>query len=295
MCLEYLYLVISVILLAVNFSIAKVYQQDNGTSLLSGTKYNFLIAIASAVIFFGVNKFNFEINGFSFCVAAGQAFCVNMYTLIGFKLIKESSLSTYTFFLMTGGMVLPYIYGLAFLNEEPSVLRTVGLVVIIVSIILVNGCVKKINPKQLLMCVAVFALNGGTSIFSKLHQISPIAISSNGYVAWSSALKAVISGVMLIALLLVFGKGDKKSEEAQVKLNAKSVILILLSAAISGASYFLQLVGAITIDASVLYPMITGGAIFFTMLADIIVFKEKPTKSMILGAVLVIAGTCMFL
>ena len=49
----------------------------------------------------------------------------------------------------------------------------------------------------------------------------------------------------------------------------------LLSAAIGGMSYIIQLYGAKSLPATVLYPFITGGRIVFSALTGAAVFKEK--------------------
>lgn len=70
--------------------------------------------------------------------------------------------------------------------------------------------------------------------------------------------------------------------------------LMLISAAVCGVSFVLQLIPAKYVSATVVYPFITGGSILFTALAGRIAVKEKITKKAI-GLALCFAGTCMFL
>ena len=73
------------------------------------------------------------------------------------------------------------------------------------------------------------------------------------------------------------------------------VTLALLSSIVGGVSSVLQLEGAKYIDASLLYPFITGGSIVLSSLAGWIFFKEKATKNMIISVVLAFVGTLFFL
>ena len=56
----------------------------------------------------------------------------------------------------------------------------------------------------------------------------------------------------------------------------------LLSAAIGGMSYIIQLYGAKSLPATVLYPFITGGRIVFSALTGAAIFKEKLSGRVIL-------------
>ena len=71
--------------------------------------------------------------------------------------------------------------------------------------------------------------------------------------------------------------------------------ILLGSAVASGASYLLQLIGAKTLPATVLYPIITGGSVIFTALAGFVAFHERPSKKQLAGIALCFVGTCLFL
>ena len=61
-------------------------------------------------------------------MAALEETLVISYTVLGFRILKMSgSMAMYTLSLMTSGMILPYVWGIAFLNEPFTCLRTAGL------------------------------------------------------------------------------------------------------------------------------------------------------------------------
>ena len=60
------------------------------------------------------------------------------HAIIGFRIMKESSVAIYMLFLMSGGMLVPSVWGWIFLHEEPKPMHIIGLVVILVSIIINN-------------------------------------------------------------------------------------------------------------------------------------------------------------
>ena len=71
--------------------------------------------------------------------------------------------------------------------------------------------------------------------------------------------------------------------------------LVVGSAALSGVSYLLQLVGAKELPATVLYPMVTGGSVLFTAFAAKLFFREKITARQWISIGLCILGTLLFL
>ncbi len=291
---DYLMLFGATLLLALGFVITKVYQKREGATLEAGLKMNVCVGLFTGIIFFFLNGMKIEITSFSIVYACLMAAFAVFYTIIGYEIIKDGQVALYTFFLMTGGMTVPYIFGAFFLGEEKSVIRTIGLIVIAVSVFITNASGgKKLGLKSAIMCGAIFVLNGFVSVVSKLHQINPDkAVSSEGFVLLTGVIKFLGCLVVLAVIKLI-----KKNKQNQKKnfMSTDSFGLLFISAIMSGVSYLLQLKGAINLPATVLYPIITGGSIIFTALAAWIVFKEKPDKKLTIGIIMCFIGTCMFL
>ena len=60
-------------------------------------------------------------------------------------------------------------------------------------------------------------------------------------------------------------------------------------------SYTLQLVSASKLQASVLYPMVSGGSVVLCAFAGRIFFGEKPDRITLFGLILSFAATFFFL
>ena len=149
----YLMLTGSAMLLGADFALNKIYQKIYGTAPKAAFFFNSMGALITAVIFFCINGFKLEFTVYSFVMAGLMGLFIMSYNVIGFRLLKSGTVAAYTLFLMTGGMVLPYIWGLLFLNESFSVLRTVGLIVILAGVVLSNFGGERVNIKQIAMFV----------------------------------------------------------------------------------------------------------------------------------------------
>lgn len=294
--MNYILVLIADILLAANFICQKKFQNLGGNSNAAGILYSLIIGVSTAMIFFIINGFKMTFTLYSVFMAGTQAVLVTLYTLISFSILKKGNLTLYTLFLMTGGMVLPYIFGVIFLNEDFTVIRSVGLFLITVAVVLSNSGVKKPSKMHILLCILVFCINGFVSIVSKIHQIETDLNSVNPteFVFLTGAIKAVMC--LPIYFILNRKTENENSENKVYKPNLKKVLPIAFMAALfSGVSYMLQLIGASKLPATVVYPFITGGSIIFSTLAEFIILKEKPTKEQIIGIAICFVGTLLFL
>ena len=287
--MNYIMVIVATVLLAFDFALSKKYQSSEGTAMAAGLKFNMLSGLLTTVIFFALSGFQVEFSWFSLLMAGGMSLCAMTYSVIGFRILKAGGMALYSLFLMLGGMLLPYLFGVLFLEEALTVPRIIG-VVLIVAAVICSGRAKYDFPVGVyLLCAAVFLLNGCVSIISKCHQISTVfpAVSSTAFVMYSGITKFVLSGV---ALLLC------KKEGKVLSFSAKSAgAAILGSAVIGGVSYMLQLMGAKSLPATVLYPIVTGGSIIFSALAGKVFFKEKIPVYQLISIVLCFIGTLLFL
>lgn len=290
--MNYVMLIFAAFLLACDFSINKLYQRRAGTGILAGLGFNALIGIFSAGIFFAASGFKIGFSFYSLIVAAIFTLFVMTYNIIGFRIMKYGSMAIYTLFLMTGGMLIPYIWGIAFLSEGFATIRLIGIILMIFAVALSNVGKEKINVWQIIMCISVFFLNGFTSVTSKLHQIEAAyeTVDAIDFVVLTGLCKFIVSG---IAYLVVRASGNNEKSRGQI--GGRECFLIAASALISGVSFFLQLLGAVNLPATVLYPILTGGTMILSALAGCILFKDKLTRNNVIGLVLCFIGTLLFL
>lgn len=291
----YLMTALAVMLLAGDFAVNKLYQKKYGTDIEAGLKFNALLGLFTAAIFFAVNGFKSSFSEYSMLMASIVSLSIMIYNILGFRVLKSCSMAFYTLFLMCGGMTMPYIWGILFLNEKLSLLHISGLVLIIISIIITANDRKIPSRNILILCVTIFILNGISSIAGKMHQIEKTyeCVSETEFVAATGIAKLIIAA-FAYTVLKIKNKNEQCKDEKSGGF-AFGALLITLSALLSGLSYIMQLNGAKNLPATVLYPMITGGTIIFSSFAGIIFFGEKISKRLVLSIAICFAGTCMFL
>ncbi len=285
----YLMLIFSTIVMAADFCLDKQYQRMAGTSMRAGLKYNIIWGLIEATIFFAINGFHLAVTPFSLIMASIFALCVMLYKIIGFTILKNGGISLYTMFLMTGGMMVPYVYGLIILNESFSFIQFIGLIVVLVAVIMAYYSAVTFSKKLLALCALVFFVNGITSVVTKVHQIETVMpiISSMELLILTSILRSIFA----VAVYPFAVKSD--TEKSQT--SAKSMLVIAISSIICCISNMINFTYAKTVPATVLYPIITGGTILFSLIANRLFFKEAATKKMLMAVALCIVGLLMFI
>ena len=305
----YLYLLGAVVLMALQFSVNKFYQSKNGSGIMTSLLYTTLSGLATGAIFFCINDFSLQVTPFSFICAVGIAALCLGYSLLGFKIFSIGNFAVFTMFLMLGGMLLPFLYGLVFLGDAQTlsplslICRIAGVLLLIVS--MAFPTLGKSDADQnhdrkkkvlfIALCLLVFFMNGFVSILSKLHQIEAVypTTDNNSFVFLTNTINGMFSAAALFGMTLIKKEGPKLNAAFKPWMLAAAIIVYALC---NGLSYLLQLLAAAsTMPASVQYPMMTGGSIVLTAFAGVVFFKEKPTKRALIGTVLAFAATFLFL
>ena len=287
--MDYVMAISSTMLLAIYVSFSKKYQTTEGTGMVAGLRYAAMEGLFSALLFWALSNFKFTFSAFSLIMAFVLALFSDIQLLIGFQIMKRENMAVYTLFSMSGSMLLPYIFGVVFLEEDISFFRVLGLILILIAIAFSNRTKNKSSTGVYLLCTAVFILSGLVSVVSKCHQINVInaPVDSTTFVMYTGVCKFVLCTIAFVFC--------KKGNKIFGFYNKGAFWIIPLSALIGSITYLLQLNGAKTLPATVLYPIITGGGIVSSAFAGKVLFGEKLTKEQTISVLLCFIGTFMFL
>ena len=296
----YIMLLTAVILRAVQFAENKFYQSKNGSGMRESLLYTALAGLFCALILFCLNGFGLEITGFSLLAAFGVASLCLTYTLLGFRIFSLGDYSVYMMFLMLGGMILPFVWGMIRLGDASElsmvslICRFSGVALLIFSLALpAVGPKKKGGGLFYALCVIVFAANGFVSVISKLHQIETVrpTVDSFSFAILTNLISGLLSAAVLVCVCLKTGKKPELKGFGVGKL----LPLAASYGALNGIAYILQLLAASELPASVQYPMVTGGTVVLSALVGRFVFKEKSSRIGVISTLTAFAATFLFL
>jgi len=316
MILDYILLFLAVTCIAAQFNINKLYQKNFVRGLKDILFFPFINGV-TGFVFFGILSFALynkppDFSAFSFVMSITLALVSTMSALVGILIMRYGKMSVYSVFMMLGGMILPYFYGILFLSETPSVARITGLAVLIFALPCSVADPDKKNNKTAarlyyFLCAFIFILNGSVSIISKSHSINISAVPAANFILYANFWAMLINGALYFILtprIEKLGKtiGGFSPSEIQETTETKSAhkklyagLIVVICAVVGGTGYLFQLVAAQTVPAVAMFPFVTGGSIVLSTVLAWIFFKEKPGKLAAAGIIMAFAGTLLFL
>ena len=183
---------------------------------------------------------------------------------------------------MLGGMVLPFLQGIIFYSERLTIAKILCLLLIGAALCLtVSRSEKKSGT---MYCVGIFVLNGMSGVLSKIFSSSSFEkTSSLGYSIWISICTVVISGLLLLLL---------RNTKAQAPYTLKTFGISASRGVVNRIANLLLVVALAHVDASVQYPMVTGGTM---LVSTLLCFfgPRKPSKKELISVVFAFFGLLM--
>lgn len=256
-------------------------------------------SLLCAILFFMIGGFNLQFSWFSFFIGIFLAVLNLLSTIVCFKTYEKGNVSLFTMFRMQGGMLLPFIYGIIFAENKPTVFQIIGIVVMVVSLLIPNISFKKgeknTSVLYTLLCVAIFLINGAISIVSYIQSNSPNGIDSNSFLTIYQ-LENLVLFLLVYAVWCVVKKDNlmanpPEREKKQTMLLWGCIFIVAIMGAIG---YLMQLIGAANLPAVAVYPVVTGGTVVLTAVSDLLFFKEKLDFKGYLGVGLTFIATVLF-
>lgn len=270
----YFLIVVAAASLAVNGLCSKVYQRNEGEGFYKAVVYATLSSVVGMIVMLAMSGFKVEFKAFSVVIAILQTAMSLIYIFVGIKAMSVVNLSLYALFTNAGGMIVPFLYGIIFGGE--SLTLTKGLCIVLLIVALFIGCGKIKNANGLFYCILMFVANGLFSAFAAWHQDYPnLAVGSAQY----SFLFYLCEATVMLCILgfILIKKGKAKAKELFSLNKPKSSLLssVLFFVFNGGANLILLIALSGGIDASLQYPLCTGGCMIFSTLISAII-GEKP-------------------
>ena len=279
----YALIILSVVMFGGCFGLQDMYRKIKGSGIKISLEFSLVGSIVGFVILLMVNGFKFEFTPFTLIVALLASINGFANTFCSFKALDRINLSLYSLFSMLGGMVLPFLQGIFFYGEKMTVAKAVCFLFITVALVLTVE--KGERKKGMIYYICLFVLNGMAGVLSKFFAEAHFPkTSATGYTTLISLCSAVISAVLL---LIVF----RKKSESEVSSLSRTVVGAA-SGIINKLANLILVLALAHVDASVQYPMVTGGVM---IVSTLICFfgGNKISKKEILSIVVAFVGVLL--
>lgn len=295
--MDYVYICVASILFSVQSVFTKQFQKNAGEGLKSAFLYNVVSPMLFIVVMLLYEGMILKYSTYAFVMALLWAIICNAMTFFQIKALSQGNVANYALFLLGGGMVLPIVYGMLS-GDDFGVCKIIGILLVCVAIVM-KCDTKKNNKKSTFGCLIVlFFLNGLVGVLSAVYQSDLLPfekVSAEQFSILRSFTTVGVGGVLLLVTVLserrrVSGKGSARLW----KNYRKAIPWGVLSGGINGLANLLLLLSLVTVQASLQYPIVTGGGIFLSAIVGLF-FKEKTNRRTWIAVALAVIGTVVMM
>lgn len=275
----YILILIAVVTFGGNFALNDVYRKLRGSHFTSSMESSFIGSVAGLIVLFAISGSDFQATPFTLCIAVLSALCSMGFSLCSFKALDTVNLSLYSLFSMLGGMILPFLQGILFYGERITLAKIICVVCIGVALSLT---VSRDNKKSgQLYYVGIFVLNGMVGVLSKIFASSTLPkASAEWYSIWCAFFTAILSATVWLC--------SRKATNPS-RFTWKALSVGALNGALNKVANLLLVIALLHVEASVQYPMVTGGVMIVSTLVCLF-GKNKPTHKELLAVAVAFVG-----
>ena len=316
--MEYIYLAAASFCFSIQFIFNKLFESRSNGTYNAGMWSS--LATACCMLFYLLPA-----GGFSFAVSASAITCSLLYTVssllcsgVTILALHRGKIAVVTTYMLLGGLVLPFVWGIIAYGEALTVTKAVGVLILMLSMassLLLDVKNKKTaGEKQsgggLLFhfyCFILFLTNGVVSIATTQSQKAADAVSADDFLLLCKVETAISAAVILVIIgLWKMKNGDKHGIRSAFcgivkdggKMTGKLFFLLLGSCALyavcNGLGNIFSLNCAQTMEASIQFPVISAVVIVLGALFGWLIYHETIEKRDWISLILAALGIVFF-
>ena len=286
-------IVFATFLFSIQFVFNDVYQRGEGANVVAAMLFSGLTGLAGCVMLVCTNADAFQYSFFSMALAFVSAAKNVLSAYLSIIVLSRANLSVFSLYSMLGGMLLPFAYAILFCGEPLTWQKCVCTLLIMAALLIglrgkeTTAEEKKQQGSPLPWYLGVFVMNGLSGVFSTIHQrAGDIAVSASAY-----SLMERGWGLLIVIVVLFICR--RMGQPITLKRPARSIGSSAGYGVITTFANLILLIALLHVDASVQYPIVTGGVIVLSLMWDWILGK-KPNRYAV-GAAAVSFGGLLFL
>ncbi len=258
-------------------AVGKQFAQKGGSSLSFNLNKS-LIGTVMFLVFGWIAGFSFHFPTVLFGLGYGLSLCCAMH--VGFKALAMGPMAL-TSIIGSFSLIIPFFFGILFWNEAFTVFKAIGIVLLLMSILLINGKKESgFSFAWLAYALLTLVANGICSVVQKLHQLRFPALYRTEFMFW-----ALLCALIVWSAVALQQKGNQPP--------AKLSLLGLTAGFMNCSANYMLLYLSATENASVLFPIVSIASIIAVWLMGIVFFKERLKPSQALGLILGVASVVL--
>lgn len=230
--------------------------------------FNALKAFFALVLMLLINASNMDFDKTTtvYALCYGASLCISMYC--GYKALCIGPLSL-TSLISAFSVIIPILYGIICFDEAITTYKIMGICFLIIAIILINikksnQSGNKANTKWAIFISITFITNGLCSVIQTKHQRIYPGEHTSEFMIVAMFLCAVVYLTVALTRLSVKDLLKTKGKRYGIMSGVSNALANYITLKLAGIE-----------NASIMFPIISAGTIFTTVVCGTVLFKER--------------------
>lgn len=249
----------------------------------------FCVVVGFAVLALQGEVSRLRVDSNTLLIAAFSGIATAMFVVLWLVEVKKGAYMMINVFLLLGS-IFPIAVSTVLFGESIKINQIIGFVVLTAAVIVMCSYSNSVKEKMSLTSFILLFLCGLANGAAALSQKLFVVYVKDGSNAVFNLYTYVFSAIVLAACYLLFGiKGTRQSKNVFSNNKALFCYICVMALCLFLYSYFMTMAAAY-LPAVILYPLSQGAGLILSSLMAALFFKEKITKTCMLGLILAFAG-----
>lgn len=273
-------MLVYVVLTSTQVMCNKVYQLKVKTTAPTYMVFLLSVSISAFFTFFALSGFSFTVDSKVFVY--GFICCLQVIACMLCMLLSmaTANIPTVTVAQNAGNLVLPTLYGFLFLGEAFTLMRFIGIVLIMAAFLVPffaerNTGDKKNSAAGIICCILLFITSGAGNVINKAFTVSGSVASNATYL---TVLNLFMAPMVATAFFVLKAKRKQNFHDFIGGVKVTNFIYPGAGAIIGAFGMVCGMRVMRMMDIAILSPIYSALVIVFLVAASRFVFKEKITK-----------------
>ena len=279
-----------------------VYSKKYSATVSGYHILNIFVSIISAAVPAVISGFSLNCSLFTFLLAAVFGLVTSVQCITYMKAIAVGPISLTTV-LVSMSTVITAFSGV-FFGELPTAFQYVGIALMVACFVLTVKADKshrKATLGWLTLSIVSFALSGAIGVIQKIHQTSAHADELYAFLTVAFSVSVLYSLVLLPFTVkkddgifeLPPPGADKEHRGAKAAFSAAAASIIAVTGICIALNNVINLFLAGVMPTAVFFPVVNVGGLILSVLASLVLFREKPSFRQWLGLAAGVAAVIM--
>lgn len=271
--LAYILIITAALLCSCQFLAQRGYNKTEGRGVFTALVFSAVGSIISIVAALAIYGFEHTVAPGSVALSLLSGINCVLITLFSAKVFLVANMSVYSMFMMLGGMALPFVFGIC-IGEDFTWGKAACFVLIVIASLINTDLKSKSSRGAIKYYIGIFVCNGLSGVLAAANQNLSEHSSGGTYMLLLNIWRLAICA---LAVIIMVAKTKQKIFASPKSAVVSSTLYGVLSA-LSSLFIFISLEA---LDASVQYPMITGGTMVFSVLICFICREKVSLRDVI--------------